>query len=338
MVKGENSWRINHRLWLLLAPIWLAGMLAGCISRFAVTRISVVDEETGGPVLGANVNCSYECMNFDVMSGPKANTYYYRRTGDDNVLWIFGHGNAPSVHASVNTPPGNYYCGHGDQASFWKISYLIPLPIWLPPMRTLRVGVLKKMNPIPMYTGFIASPTRFNYPKVKNGTSNWIEGIAYDCVVGDWCAPYGRGQTTDLVFRYQYDYFGSSTNQWGNPVEYYRVERKLSFTNPDDGFQIAHRDNNISGRPDDLTAPTEGYNSEHVSFYGEIPGRGWCVSDDTHVEFYFRVRMVRDANGRLSGGHYGRMSGTYSGYLGLQMDYIMNPNPLDTNLECGGKL
>lgn len=330
--------RRNNRYWVLIPLLWLAGMLSGCVSRFAATRISVVDEETGQAVLGANVNCRYSCINYDPWSGPKANSYWYRKTGRDNVVWIFGHGSAPSVYASVNAPPGDYYNGHGDEASFWKISFILPLPIWLPPVRTLRVGVLKKLNPIPMYAGNIAAPSQYNYPKVKSRSTNWIEVTAYDCVVGDWCAPYGRGLTNDLVFRYKYAHFGSSTNRWGQPVEYYRVERTLSFANPDDGFQFVTEDGDFTGRPRDLVAPTDGYHPEHTSFYGETPDQGWRVSNDTHVEFYFRVRTARDDKGSLTHGLYGRMSGRYSGYLGLQMNYILNPTPLDRNLEFGRKL
>jgi len=328
---------MNHRFWALGGAICLAGIISGCISRFAVTRISVIDEETGKPVSGASVNCSYSCINFDIMSGPKANTSWYRKTGSDNVLWILGHGNAPSVYARVNTPPENFYRGHGGQASFWKISYLLPLPIWLPPVRNLRVGVLKKLNPIPMYSGSVVAPYYFDYPKAIEKRSNWTETVAYDCIAGDWCTPYGQGRTNDLVFTYRYDYFGNGTNRWGNPVTYYRLERKLTFSNPDDGFQPVLHDNNIGRRPNDLVAPTEGYLPEHISYYGESIDHGWRVSDDTHAHFYFRIRTTRDANGKLLGGHYGQISGRYSGYLGLQMGYILNPNPLDTNLEFNGK-
>lgn len=171
----------TYRLWLLLASSLLVDVSSGCISRFAATRICVVDEETGEPVRGAIVGCSYDCINYAPWSGPKANAYCYRKTGDDNVLWILGHGSAPSVHGGIDTPPDNYYPGHGDQATFWKISYFLPLPIWLPPMRTLRVGVLKKLYPIPMYTGDIVSPSRFNYPDIKMKTGNYLVSIMGEC-------------------------------------------------------------------------------------------------------------------------------------------------------------
>ncbi|MCC7300929.1 MAG: hypothetical protein IT583_07605 [Verrucomicrobia bacterium] len=336
MVNDSSSWFKKTLPRLLLATIWLVGMLSGCISRFAATRISVVDEETGNPVSGASVNCSYACINFDPWSGPKANTYWYRKTGDDNMLWIFGHGNAPSVNAWIDTPPDGYYRGHAADKSFWAISFFCPIPIWLPPVQNLRVGVLKKLNPIPMYSGSVVAPYYFDYPKAIERRSNWTETVAYDCVAGDWCAPYGQGRINDLVFTYRFDYSGNGTNQWGNPVTYYRLERKLTFSNPDDGFQPVSRDNNIVGRPTDLVAPTEGYLPEHTSYYGETLDHGWRVSDDTHVQFYFRIRTTRDANGKLIGGHYGRISGRYSGYLGLKMEYILNPTPLDTNLEFNG--
>lgn len=324
------------RFWALIAVMWLAGILSGCISRFAVTRISVIDEETGEPVSGASVNCSYSCINFDFMSGPKANTSWYRNTGTDNVLWIWGHGNAPTVNAWIDTPPKDYYRGRGAENSFWGISFFCPIPIWLPPFHNLRVGVLKQLNPIPMYSGSVVAPDYFDYPKAIEKRSNWTETIAYDCVAGDWCAPYGQGWTNDLVFTYKYDYYGSATNQWGNPVIYYRLERKLTFSNPDDGFQPISRENISRGRPNDLLAPSEGYLPESSSYYGESIDRGWQVSDDTHAQYYFRIRTKRDANGNLSSGHYGKISGRYSGYLGLQMKYILNPNPLDPNLEFNG--
>lgn len=322
--------------WVLIAVMWLAGILSGCISRFAVTRISVIDEETGKPVSGASVNCSYSCINFDIVSGPKANTSWYRNTGNDNVLWIWGHGNAPSVNAWIDTPPKGYYRGRSAENSFWGISFFCPIPIWLPPFHNLRVGVLKQLNPIPMYSGSVVAPYYFDYPKAIEKRSNWTEKVSYDCIVGDWCAPYGQGQTNDLVFTYRYDYFGNGTNQWGNPVTYYRLERKLTFSNPDDGFQPFSRENITGGRPSDLLAPSEGYLPESTSYYGESIDHGWQVSDDTHAQFYFRIRTKRDANGNLSGGNYGEISGRYSGYLGLQMGYILNPNPLDPNLEFNG--
>ena len=324
------------RFWLLMAAIWLMGILSGCISRFAVTRISVIDEETDKPVTGATVNCSYSRINFDIMSGPKANTSSYRQTGNDNVLWIWGHGNAPSVTAWIDTPPKGYYRGRGANNSFWGISYLCPIPIWLPPFHNLRVGVRKQLHPISMYSGNVVAPYFFDYPKVIEKRNSWTETIAYDCVAGDWCAPYGQGRTKDLVFTYRYDYYGNATNKWGRPVTYYRLERKLTFSTLGDGFQPIYSKTTADGRPSDLLAPSEGYLPESTSYYGESIDHGWQVSDDTHAQFYFRIRAKRDANGNLIGGHYGKLYGQYSGYLGLQMRYILNPNPLDPNLEFNG--
>ena len=188
-----------------------------------------------------------------------------------------------------------------------------------------------------MYSGSVVAPYFFNYPKAIEKTSNWIETIAYDCVAGGWCAPYGHGRNRDLVFTYRYDYWGNGIDEWGTPVTYYRLERNLTFSNPDDGLQPASHGGNTGGCPNNIIAPVDGYMTAHTSCYGKTLDQGWQVSGDTHADFYFRIRTTRDENRNLSGGFYGRLWGRYSGHLGLQMDYILNPTPLDTNLEFNGK-
>jgi len=319
---------------LLLIAVFAANLLSGCIPRYALARISVVDDESGEPVNGVTVKCYFRKPS-EFLSGPAAN-HYKKRAGSSHVLWFFGHGSLPEVGAWVTTPPENYYQGKGDSRLFWTISLLLPLPIWLPPYRSLQVGVLKKLNPIPMYSYRVHFPSAFEYRNARKSTHSWTETIALDCFAGDWCPPYGKGTTPDLIFQYKFEYSGIVTNRHGEPVPCYSMERIMTFSNPDDGYQKAPRGYIVPNRPANLIAPTQGYLQEHRNFNINPVNYRKYPPNEYHQGYYFRIHTVRDNNGELTGGYYGRIEGSLSTSEWI-IEYILNPNPLDTNLEFNGK-
>lgn len=327
--------KITPKIGCSIFLLWFVGCIASCTSRFAITRVCVIDKDSGAPVAGGSVNCSYQCIS-EYFGGPKSKIHCYKKVGNDGVLWILGQGNAPTVSAWLDSAPKGYYKGNGAHKKFWTISYLCPLPICLPPIQTLRVEALRKQNPISLYEWHFNDPGFLQWEKRNWQPQNLVESFAFDCFVGDWCAPHGKGLTNDLVCTYTYVSSGSGTNRCGNPETYYRKERKLTFSNPNDGVQPIPGGENNDGRPNWLIAPVTGYIPEHTSFCENSHDRGWQVSK-TSDSFYFRVRTTCAKDGTITGGHYGKMSGRYSVYLGMSLDYILNPNLLDTNLESNGQ-
>lgn len=321
---------------LLIALLYFAGLSSGCISRFALTRISVVDEETGKPITNVTVNCSYHCISFDVSgkSGSPNNTCWYEKTGSDNVKWILGHGSSPEVSAWLTTAPAGYYKGDGSLVNFWPISYLLPLPIWLPPFRNIQISALKKENPVYLFQSFVKDP-RIEWRRSDKSTNNIAVEYAFDCFQGDWCPPHGQGESRDLIFSYSHEHLGQGQDRHGKAVNYYKKQRRLTFSNPGDGIVVYRKsDSNVPAkRPVDLIAPVDGYVSEHSSYFECSPTSNWSRSDESYINFYFRIRSKFNSEGVLVGGHYGKLSGRYSFYLGMDAEYFVNPTPLDTNLE-----
>lgn len=306
---------------------------AGCFSRFALVRIAVVDSETKSPIPNSTINCVFYSLNFDTSGKvpPKHNSHSYKSTGSDNIKWLLGHGNDPSVSACLDRAPNGYYIGQADHTSFWKISYLCPIPIWLPPVRTLKVTAHKKQNPTTLKHGIFYDP-HLTWKK-ELGTNDLCDIYAYDCLAGDWCPPHGKGQIKDFIVVYSYKFFGTGTNRFGRARTFYRKERTISFSNPYDGLMVYKNSREMGQRPSDLTAPTNGYQPSHSSYFSVTQENDWDVSDETFINFFFRIRTQCDSNGNIVSGLYGKFSGCYSFYLSHRCEYFLNPTPLDRNLE-----
>lgn len=195
---------------------------------------------------------------------------------------------------------------------------------WQPWNPVVTAVVRRVVNPIPMYAKRIETVL----PTVN-------AACGYDLKAGDWVAPYGRGECSDLVFRVDGRRVVSWTDCDGSLA--------MSFSRQKDGFQIR---NGIkiggSSFPWPYLAPEDGYTGNASLNMGYAPLRGLYSSNETAACF-LRVRTVTNEYGRIISAHYGKVPGPIkfdvregkSGWIGFT--YYLNPTPNDRNLEFDPK-
>lgn len=289
------------------------GLLVGCLAAsvlFAQPKLlphqlkpnpwkatlKVVDE-TGQPVVGAEVWVGYMATN-------KAIGFT-----DTNGVFVASHADRSYALAFGTSKPGYYSYREVYQLGF-PVEYEIRR--WNP-TNTL---VLKKIvKPIPMYAKRVGSP-----PPVDG------KPIGYDLMVGDWVAPYGKGDAVDIVFTHD-----------SNRRSFHDYDSKLtvSFPNLGDGIQefSASRKRSEGSQLMSLyEALADGYLPQIVRSNVSHPGQLLVFDYNANRNYFFRVRTVLDENGNIKSALYGKIYGDF-----MQFTYYLNPTPNDRNVEFDPK-
>ena len=324
--------------------------VGGCIDHYALVRVTVRDMATGEPITNEpyRVSCDFPCFSWGKVPWSSHRDVSIEKTvmpDDGGVKWFWGHGNTTKAYACLKRPPVGYYRSSENSVATMHFSILmtlIPMPLHFPPIRFATVYARRQMNPIEVETRYmkdLCGPESNGVYLAKWHPSDKEEGpitnsyevtMTYDCMVGDYCPPYGKGRIPDIVFRHTYENFGMTTNRFGGPRHDYFRKRTMSFPGKGNGLLFRERPTTMNGHEftaDDFTAPEEGYLQEIVSAYGrELIG-------PTYAFFVFRIRCEHEASGEMTSCYYGCWDGRFSYYLGLSGYYFINPTPMDRNLE-----
>jgi hypothetical protein len=175
--------------------------------------------------------------------------------------------------------------------------------------------VLKKIgNPIAMYARH-----------VRNGPPAFNEPIGYDLTVGDWVAPHGKGQTTDIIFT------GKLDKKSKNDFDY---KLTVSFPKPGDGIQefVAPDVEKGGDLRSPHEAPADGYHLQVVRAMSRHPGKTSVEDLDLNRNYFFRVRTMLDSNGNVKSALYGKIYGDF-----MQFTYYLSATPNDRNVEFDPK-
>jgi hypothetical protein len=152
------------------------------------------------------------------------------------------------------------------------------------------------------------------------------EPLGFDLTAGDWVKPLGAGTNADMLFTAARDVKSAAD---------YTAELRLTFPNNGDGIRVI---------PPLPTADTSSWLIRTAPETGYDPDRTWRVSAGSRPEsvrgYYFRVRTVLDAEGKVKSALYGKITGdvrlfvgTKAPHAGISFDYYLNPTPNDRNLE-----
>jgi hypothetical protein len=171
-------------------------------------------------------------------------------------------------------------------------------------------------NPVPMFYKEIEWTTvpLFDVP------------VGYDLERGDWVEPHGHGKVHDFMFTMVCRF----ENQTDAEAQY-----TLSFSNPDDGIQefMPDADEQSSFRWP-FSAPSDGYQPTLEKMVSYLPDKGYKTTVKEEMNYIFRVRTVRDSEGRVTQAMYGKIRGEIeiarSG--AIQFRYWFNPDG-SPNLE-----
>ena len=174
---------------------------------------------------------------------------------------------------------------------------------------------LKKVGkPIAMYARLVdENPPTLGQP------------IGYDLMMGDWVCVGHKGITKDIIFQ-KWAYRKSGAD--------YEYKVKVTFPKDGDGIQIYNIPDSEkgSGLRSPHEAPLDGYTPELYKERSAHPGQPTKNDDDPNRIYLFRVRTVKNDDGKIVSAHYGKVYGDF-----LQFTYYFNPTPNDRNIEFDPK-
>ena len=158
--------------------------------------------------------------------------------------------------------------------------------------------------------------------------------LGYDLVKGDWLPPYGRGETTDFIFRLDC-VFGEKGS---DNIHMYESTFTLNFQSDGDGIQeVTQWPGSALRLP--RYAPKDGYSSNWIqkSFIREQSS-----SSSQNKDYFFRVRTKKNNDGKIVRALYGKIQNSLDaevriGGTRLQITYYLNPTPNDRNMEFDPK-
>jgi hypothetical protein len=247
---------------------------------------------------------------------------------DTNGLCVLtGIGTDGSV--GIGVLKDGYYYGNAE-VSFTNGDHI--LNHWLPWNPTVNIVLKQKGIQVPMYA------RKVNEVKIP------IEDkpVGFDLMVGDWVAPFGKGETPDILFKFE-----SKTEPEVPPREIrpFDVTLTVSFSNDGDGIQSVFVPTRVhSGLRLPRQAPADGY--EPILMKHQQTERGQVP----HIEFrddqnyFFRVRTKKDAQGNIVSALYGKIAGDFNQESGgvvvrgtLAFTYYLNPEPNFRNMEFDSK-
>lgn len=186
---------------------------------------------------------------------------------------------------------------------------------WTPENPTIRYVLKKKRNPIPMYAKSLSQGLLVPVLGKKCG---------YDFEVGDWVAPHGKGETSDIYFLVKFS--KKANGDFDSSIE-------VSFPNEKDGL-IYFEDKPREGSEfvSDYLAPLKGYQKQKLLRRFQKDGK---ITSDINRElgnYYLRLRTRLDAKGNIESAHYAKIYGDF-----MYFTYYFNPTANDRNVEFDPK-
>jgi hypothetical protein len=145
-------------------------------------------------------------------------------------------------------------------------------------------------------------------------------------LAGDWVAPNGTGQVSDLFFEVRRKIVSARE---------FSADLKISFPNKEDGILP------ISAIPETGSKLSLPRMAPEKDYFFE---RTWHFTNRERPEtvqgYFFRTRTISDSNGNVKSALYGKIvgdfklyAGTRSPQSGLGFTYYVNPNANSRNLE-----
>jgi hypothetical protein len=216
--------------------------------------------------------------------------------------------------------------------------------------KTLILPAIKR--PIPLFVRQVGQGS--NTDGVFKAENEWL---GFDLQVGDWVAPHGKGEVTDLRFRYRHEFQGYRlsderiaeemrvtkeiavrdrrewTEDWfKGRYGRWSGEMEVAFVGDQEGMvEVVDRYLPYSQLKMPHEAPAEGYG----------PGRKYALNNYSptglrdDVGFFLRTRVKLDDKGAIVSANYTKVIHDFRFWAEGQVEFIyyFNPTPNDRNLE-----
>lgn len=313
----------------LLGWLWVAGYaLAGSVPTISL-HVRVIDLD-GEPVENASVGIGGGLDTPD--DAPRTANGATNREGTFSAI-IGSNQGAVSAFARAphfyQTTISGLRIDKGDDG----IREAHRLGRWEPWEQSITIVLKPIKKPIPLYAKEIEALV----PAVG-------APVGYDLEKGDWVAPYGVGVRTDFVF--------TTVGQYESAVNY-EGQLLLCFPGQGDGA-VAFDSDPAQWNPEQYSELRMPYEAPESGYGPRLAWRNARTTDtqsrrdapsvfvdesNLHVGFFFRIRTVLDAQGKVLSANYGKIYGPVSsrtfegGKCRIRLTYYLNPTPLDRNLE-----
>jgi len=285
-------------------------------------------DENGNPVANAKATVQFV---LGVPGGGLGNEKISNVEGltDTNGICVLtGNGDEGTVGAAVLKE--GYYGSGGHGVEFTNVDLISHR--WLPWNPTITAILQKKGIQVPMYARRV--------DEIKIPVKD--KPVGFDLEIGDWVAPYGKGETSDFVFEVNVAPPQWRTNWLGTSRRLYVIrdnKMTLNFSDDGDGIQT------VAAMPYGLRlprrAPLDGYEPQLTKREYSSNGRTPAHSDyDRNANYFFRVRTKKDAQGNIVSALYGKIYGEFNNVASgdkISFTYYLNPEPNSRNMEFNPK-
>jgi hypothetical protein len=320
---------------LLSFCLLLAGSLASCSKSAKITFHAQGDD--GKPIAGAEISVPV----FDHwQSGEGFGQSVYRsekvRTNAAGEAVFQTSSKRGEMNYVIKC--SDYYQGKGKaldarEASFGK---------WQPWNHTVEIRLRRVLHPIPLYARSVGTDYSGSAGIVLPSMD---QPAGFDLQVSDWVAPYGKGQTADLVFQLKgglkepFNKIKTERGEFVTGIKPYDATLIVTFSCPQDGIVVQPLDDfrGCELRVPHL-APNDGYEPRLIKHKKRSGDR---YSDDMNPDesFFLRLRTQADAQGHITQANYAKITGLFEWDIDgrLRFQYFFNPTPNDRNLEFAWK-
>ena len=310
-------------LWIVAAVV----VRVDAISPRIALGVKVVDEEMH-PFTGMPVVCVFTDRTY---LGEEVYSVTTNTTSEDGIAKFSGRSYDGWADYRISEKEG-FYRIDGILTRFTNMTESL-VKKWLPYDEVQTVTLQKIGKKIPLF--------------VREDQKGWSRDLTtapdkkfcYDFVKGAWMPPFGKGEHADIEFQLlpRKD-FGIHMGLSGIPDQSYRDEIAMRFTGEDNGIISMIPPPNAVLKIRE--APFEGYEKQSVSWSGRDKNIQPERSDNNEKCQAFRIRTVKDAEGKIVSALYGKVYGgfplTYKVQdhpSGVSFTYYLNLTPNDRNLE-----
>jgi hypothetical protein len=186
---------------------------------------------------------------------------------------------------------------------------------WQPDPITIKALLKQIANPIPMYAR-----------RVNRAVPSQNEDLGFDMFAGDFVTPYGRGKTSDMIFRLEV------TERAKKDYDY---KLNVAFPNTPDGILPFNPTPHLQGSAlrSPYGAPDRGFLPTWTVTRSRRPGTAENSNYDPEKHgYFFRIRSSVDKTGKILSANYGKIYGDF-----MNFTYYLNPAPNDRNVEFDPK-
>jgi hypothetical protein len=171
----------------------------------------------------------------------------------------------------------------------------------------------------------IKKPISLNAKRLQTLAPVIGKEFSYDCEIGDWVAPHGKGKISDLVFK-------AVSIRYVDRFKDYHYTLSVRFSNEADGF-LKFDQNIASDMKSPYLAPTEvKYQKSWTYFKKQEPQKETETNAEPSKGYFFRLRTQVDEVGNIISCHYAKAYGDVP-----DLKIYFNPTPNDQNLEFDPK-